>query len=102
MDEPSPAEDTGHPVTRSASHAADAVTPPSGAAKVVAPVAAIAATWGVRKALDSAYRGATGNEPPRANDPDRSLRQVLMWAAISAAALAVVNVVLDRALSRWK
>lgn len=101
MDESSPAADAGHPVTRSAGHAADAVTP-TGAAKVVAPVAAIAATWGVRKALDSAYRGATGHEPPRANDPDRSLRQVLMWAAISAAALAVVNVVLDRALARWK
>ncbi len=101
MHESTPPAETAPPGTESQGRTVEDVTP-SGAARLVAPVASLAATWGVRKALDSAYRGATGNEPPRAHDPDRSLRQVLMWAAISAAALAVVNVVLDRALARWK
>lgn len=95
------AEQPGPSVTASAAHAAGQVTPTAGLAKLVSPLAAIGATWGVRKALDSAYHKASGGPPPRANDPDESLRRVLLWAAVSAAALAIVNVVIDRATARY-
>lgn len=92
---------TGHAVTDSSAKAADAVTPgPPGVVKIIAPLAEIGAVWGVRKVLDSAYRRSTGSEPPRANDPEASLRRVLLWAAVSAAVLAVVHVAIDRATAR--
>jgi hypothetical protein len=71
-------------------------------AKLLAPAASLAAGWGVRKAMDSAYRRSTGNPPPRAGDPDASLRKVLLWAAMTAAVLAVANVVIDRLAARWE
>ena len=42
------------------------------------------------------YTKATGNQPPRASDPDASLRRIIIWAATTAVAVAVVNVVVDR------
>ncbi|MEO6822358.1 MAG: DUF4235 domain-containing protein [Candidatus Nanopelagicales bacterium] len=93
---------SGPRVTDTSAKAAAAVTPgAAGLAKLVAPLAEIGAMWGVRKTLDSIYRRSTGSEPPRANDPAASLRKVLMWAAVSAAALAVVNVIIDRATARY-
>jgi hypothetical protein len=68
----------------------------STAIKVVAPFVALAATWVVRKAMDSAYTRATGHEPPRASDPQASMRRILVYAAVTAAAVAVVNVAVDR------
>jgi type 1 glutamine amidotransferase len=65
-------------------------------AKVVAPLLAIGATWVVQKGLSKAYTMATGHQPPRASDPDASMRRIMMWAATSAVAVAVVNVVVDR------
>lgn len=70
------------------------------AAKVLAPAVSVAAGWGVRRALDGAYRRSTGNPPPRAGDPDASLRKALLWAATTAAVLAVVNVIIDRLAAR--
>jgi hypothetical protein len=93
---------SGDSVTDTSAKAAAAVTPGgAGLARLVAPLAEIGAMWGVRKALDSVYRRSTGSEPPRAHDPEASLRKVLMWAAVSAAALAVVNVVIDRVTARY-
>ena len=43
-----------------------------------------------------AYTASKGSPPPKASDPDASLRQVILWAAATAAAVAVVNVVVDR------
>jgi hypothetical protein len=65
-------------------------------AKVVAPLLAIGATWAVQKGLEKAYVKATGHRPPRANDPDASMRRIIVWAATTAVAVAVVNVVIDR------
>jgi len=69
----------------------------STALKIVAPVVAFGAAWLVRKALDTAYTKATGNPPPRATDRHASMRRVLVYAAVTAAAVAVVNVAIDRA-----
>lgn len=65
-------------------------------AKIVAPLLAIGATWAVQRGLSAAYTKATGNQPPRASDPDASLRRIVVWAATTAVAVAVVNVVIDR------
>jgi hypothetical protein len=64
--------------------------------KVAAPIIAIGATWAVRKLLERAYASTTGGQPPRASDPDASMRQVILWAMATAAAVAVVNVAVDR------
>jgi hypothetical protein len=66
------------------------------AAKIIAPLVAIGATWAVQKGLSAAYTKATGHQPPRASDPDASLRRIIVWAATTAVAVAVVNVVVDR------
>jgi len=57
----------------------------------------VAAAWSVRMALDASYHLVTGHGPPSARDRDVPVRRILAWTAISAAALAVTNVVVDRA-----
>ena len=66
------------------------------AAKVAAPLLAIGATWAVQRGLEKAYVMATGHAPPRASDPHASMRRIILWAATTAVAVAVVNVVIDR------
>lgn len=65
--------------------------------KVLAPFLALGAAWAVQKALETVYVKVTGTRPPHAGDPDASMRRILMWAAATAAAVAVVNVAIDRA-----
>jgi hypothetical protein len=64
--------------------------------KVVAPIATLIAAGVVRRVLDGSYRAVTGSAPPRASDRNVPMRQVLLWAAATAAAVAVVSVVVDR------
>jgi hypothetical protein len=59
-----------------------------------------AATWAVRTALNSSYRLATGQAPPTARERDVPLRRLLAWTAVSAGAIAVANVVVDRVVLR--
>jgi hypothetical protein len=59
-----------------------------------------AATWAVRRTLELGYRHATGSALPTARDRDVPLRRILVWAAVSAAAVAVANVVVDRVALR--
>ena len=68
--------------------------------KVAAPIIAVGATWAVRKLMDKSYSGLTGNPPPRANDPDQRLTKVLLWATATAAAIAVVDVVISRTFQK--
>ena len=68
----------------------------STASKIVAPLLALGAAWAVRKALDAAYLRSTGSTPPQAANRDEPLRRVLLWAAATAAVLAVVKVAIDR------
>ncbi len=67
---------------------------------VLAPLAAIAATWAVRKALDTGYRSVTGHNPPNSQDPQAKLGPTLMWAALTAASAAVVEVAVFRFLAK--
>lgn len=67
---------------------------------VLAPIAAIGATWAVRKALDSGYRSVTGHTAPSPQDTHVKLASALMWAAITAASAAVVEVAVFRFLAK--
>ena len=77
-----------------------ALSSPSTASRLVAPVAGMAATWLARKALRGGYHGVTGSEPPDATDPETSLREALLWAALTAAVVAIVQVVIDRVITQ--
>ncbi len=65
-------------------------------AKIAAPLIALAATWAVREIMERVYTKATGNKPPHASDPDQRMSRILIWAATTAAAVAVVGVAIDR------
>ncbi len=68
----------------------------STAAKLAAPFLALGAAWAVRKAMEAVYVRSTGTRPPNAGDPDASMRRVIIWAASTAAAIAIINVAIDR------
>jgi hypothetical protein len=74
---------------------------PGSAAKVLRPAAELATIWGVRKLMEWAYRRRTGAEPPKPENRDESLYRVVVWAAATAAALALVKVAVDRASARY-
>jgi hypothetical protein len=73
---------------------------PPVAASMIAPAATMVAAWGVRKALGIGYRTATGHKPPLAQDREVSLVQVLVWTVVSATAVAVVEVLVVRAVTQ--
>jgi hypothetical protein len=68
----------------------------STAAKLVGPIATLLVAGLVRRALEGGYKRVRGTPPPRANDRSASLSHVLMWAAVTATAVAVASVVVDR------
>jgi hypothetical protein len=57
-------------------------------------------TWAVQRAMSSGYRTLTGREEPTARDATVPFRRVIVWAAASAAAVAVSNVAVDRLVLR--
>ena len=60
----------------------------------------LASTWAVKRLLESGYYRATGREIPTARDRNVPFRRVILWAAVSAAAVAIANVVADRVVLR--
>jgi len=67
---------------------------------VIAPLAAMGATWAARKALDSGYRKLVGHSAPDPQDAQVKLGSALVWAAITAASAAVVEVAVFRILAK--
>jgi hypothetical protein len=65
-------------------------------AHVVAPLAAMAATWAVRKLLNGGYARVAGRRPPTPEDASVSFGSALAWAAVTAASAAVVEVAIYR------
>ena len=65
-------------------------------------VVEMAATFLVRRALDSGFRHATGHAPPTARDRAAPFRRVAAWAAVTAGSVAAANVVADRLVLRPK
>ena len=68
---------------------------------VAGPVGA-AAAWGVNKALRAAYKERTGKQPPKLGQPGTPLRHALLWSVITAATLAIVDVVVTSILRQDK
>lgn len=54
------------------------------------------------RALDSAWKVATGNRPPSPDDPNVPLRHALMWTLASAAGIGLAQVLANRlAAQQW-
>lgn|GEM_PF-632345 len=70
-------------------------------AHLLAPIAAVAATFMVRKVLDRGYRTVTGTRAPEARDPGVSLGRALMWTAATAVTAALVEVAVYRLANQW-
>lgn len=56
----------------------------------------------MNKAVAGGWKKVTGEAPPVAADPDASTRKVLIWAVLSAAGVAVVQVLASRVSARAK
>ena len=69
---------------------------PTQVVRMVAPFAALGVTWLARRSLETAYTATTGNDLPRASDPDTPLRTALFWAIATTSIVAVTNVMVDR------
>ncbi|MDX6327384.1 MAG: hypothetical protein QOK15_3738 [Nocardioidaceae bacterium] len=69
---------------------------------VVALVSTLAATAAVKKAVDATWRlGAKGKEPPTdPADPDIELREAVVFAILTGAAVSVVRVFIARRLAK--
>lgn len=65
-------------------------------ASIVAPMAAFGATWAARKIMTVVYEKRTGHLPPAADDPEVSLRRVILWSIATAMVSAAIEVVIVR------
>jgi hypothetical protein len=63
---------------------------------------AIAAAAVARKAVEAAWVAIEGDDPPSAEDPDADLTRVIIFAAATAAAIAVAQTIGGRAVARAK
>lgn len=63
---------------------------------LVAPLVAVGATMIVRKALNSGYRRITGSDAPNPREPQVTFGRALMWAVVTAATAAAVEVAVYR------
>ena len=69
-------------------------------AAIVAPALAFGANIVAGKALASAHRAILGREAPSTKDTSAPIGAVIAWAAVSAAAAAVIQVAVFRAVAR--
>ena len=72
---------------------------PSAMLHVVAPLAALAATWVVRKAMNGGYRAVSGHRAPEGRDIEVPWTRALVWTAVTASAAAIVEVAIYRYIS---
>lgn len=77
-----------------------AKSPSPSTARQLAPVFALAATYGVRKALASGYEHTTGKPAPFVSSPKSSLVAKVLWTAAVAAAVALVEAIYYEWLER--
>lgn len=63
-------------------------------------LAEAAAGWVVRRGLEWGYHFFTGLDLPTGRSLDVPFRRVVLWAAVTAVALSVANVVVDQRVLR--
>jgi len=68
---------------------------------MIVPAATMVATWGVRRAMLTGYRLATGTKPPMAQDTRANLGKVLVWTVVMASTVAVAEVLVVRAVTHF-
>jgi hypothetical protein len=66
---------------------------------VLAPIAAIAVTMVVRKAIGSAYEKATGHPAPEGRDPNVPFVRAVLWTAALTTTVAIAEVAVYRAVN---
>jgi hypothetical protein len=70
------------------------------AAKVIGGVASAGAASVAKSALDKGWRASTGKKPPKkATAKEGTLLEAIVWAVLSAVALAVVETLVKRKLA---
>lgn len=70
--------------------------------KVVTAVATIAAGLVANKVLGVAWKGITGHEPPMdEKDGDLPVAEVVIFAAVSGALVALARVYANRGAAKW-
>jgi hypothetical protein len=68
---------------------------------VLAPIAAIAVTMVVRKAISAGYQKTTGHPFPEARDPRVPFVRAVLWTAVITTTVAVAEVAVYRAVNRY-
>lgn len=68
--------------------------------KIVTTLAVMAAGFAATKALDLVWRTATGHRPPSKED-DASVREIVIFAAVSGAFAALARAGTTRAVTRY-
>lgn len=67
---------------------------------LVAPLAAVAVTMVVRKAVNTIYEKSTGRPAPLPRDPHVSVWRAIAWTAVITTTAAVAEVLAYRAVNR--
>ncbi len=67
---------------------------------LIAPIAAIAVTMLVRKALNATYEKSTGRSAPLPRDPQVPLMRAIVWTAVITTTAAVAEVAVYRLVSK--
>ncbi len=67
-------------------------------ANTVAPLVTMGTTLVLRKALIAGYESATGKPAPVVHNRDASVTERVVWAATMGAAIALIEIVVWRAL----
>jgi Protein of unknown function (DUF4235) len=62
----------------------------------------LAAAAAAKKAVEVAWVAIDGDDPPVADDPEADLRRVIAFAAATAAAVAVAQIIGNRGVARAK
>jgi hypothetical protein len=66
--------------------------------KVIGGLSAVIASSVARKAVEGAYKGATGRIPPEnPEDPDVDLREAVVWAIITGVSVGLARLLVSRA-----
>jgi cation transporter-like permease len=72
------------------------VTQHKSALQMAAPILAVGATMALRKIMNGGYRQFTGHRPPDPNAAGTPIVQAMVWAVTTAAAAALVEVLIYR------
>lgn len=69
--------------------------------KIVTTLAVMAAGFAATKALDLVWRSVTGHKPPTNDDQESSVREIVIFAAVSGALAALARAGATKAAARY-